>query len=591
MNIYRTHQCGALRPEDAQKTVKLSGWIHRKRDHGQVLFIDLRDHYGMTQCVINPSSKAFTILEHASLESVVSVEGTVLLREPHLINAKLPTGEIEISVQTASVLSKAAPLPLSVNSDAVFPEETRLKYRFLDLRRPALHHNIILRSQVIQYLREQMIELGFLEIQTPILTGTSPEGARDYVVPSRIYPEQFYALPQAPQQHKQMLMASGFDKYFQIAPCFRDEDARADRSPGEFYQLDMEMAFATQEDVFTVLEPVLHSTFQRFAQDGWSVPREFPHISYTDALNYYGTDKPDLRNPLKLTLLSEVFKNTTFMPFQEALRKGGVIRGLKVPGIGQQSRQFLKELNDWALEQGAPGLGYIIRKEDTWHGPLVKFFSDEEKSALEGELEENLGIFFMAGTFLDSAQLLGKLRIKLGNALGLCEKHTYRFCWIVDFPMYEKDPVTQQIMFSHNPFSMPQGGMEALQTQDPLEIKAFQYDIVCNGIELCSGAIRNHDPEIMKKAFSIAGYDENEVQRQFGALLTAFLYGTPPHGGAAPGIERIIMLLCDAPNIREVTAFPLTQHGRDLLMNAPSSLPPERWKELHLRPSIPPLKT
>jgi aspartyl-tRNA synthetase len=584
---YRSHHCGVLTKNNEGLSVKLSGWIHRKRDHGQVLFIDLRDHYGMTQCVISPSSPAFELLEHTSLESVITVEGSVVLREPHLINPKLQTGEIEILVEKAAVLSKAAALPLSVNSDAVYPEETRLSYRFLDLRRPNLHENIVMRSQIIQHLREAMTAQGFLEIQTPILTGTSPEGARDYVVPSRLYPGQFYALPQAPQQFKQLLMASGFDKYFQIAPCFRDEDARADRSPGEFYQLDMEMAFATQEDVFAVLEPVLRSTFQRFTPSGWSVSEDaFPHIAYKDALNRYGSDKPDLRNPLTITDLSKGLSNTTFAPFKDALAENGSVRGLKVPGIGQQSRQFFKALNDWALDNGAPGLGYILRKEGSLQGPLVKFFSDEEKVYLDNVLgaEEGTALFFMAGPWLESAQFLGKLRIKLGYELDLCESSTYKFCWIVDFPMYEKDATTGEIIFSHNPFSMPQGGMRALEENDPLTINAYQYDIVCNGIELCSGAIRNHDPEIMKKAFAIAGYEEEEVERKFGALLRAFRYGVPPHGGAAPGIERMVMLLRDVPNIREVIAFPWTQQGKDLLMNAPSILPDARWKELHLRP-------
>ena len=587
---YRTHHCGALTQAHAKASVMLSGWIHRKRDHGQVLFIDLRDHYGITQCVISPSSSAFSVLEHTPLESVITVKGQVVLREPHLVNSKLPTGEIEIAVDEAVIVSKAAPLPLSVNSDAVYPEETRLSYRFLDLRRLTVHENIVIRSQIIQHLREAMTAQGFLEIQTPILTGTSPEGARDYVVPSRLYPGQFYALPQAPQQFKQLLMASGFDKYFQIAPCFRDEDARADRSPGEFYQLDMEMAFATQEDVFAVLEPVLFSTFQRFAPEGWSVSQApFPRIAYKDALNTYGSDKPDLRNPLTITDLSEGLSDTTFGPFKDALSKGGRIRGLKVPGIGDQSRQFLKELNDWALEQGAPGLGYILRKEAYLQGPLVKFFSDAEKVYLDHVLgaQEGTALFFMAGSWLESAQFLGKLRVKLGHALGLCESSTYKFSWVVDFPMYEKDETTGEIIFSHNPFSMPQGGMRALEEDDPLTINAYQYDIVCNGIELCSGAIRNHDPAIMKKAFAVAGYTEHDVEHQFGALLRAFQYGVPPHGGAAPGIERIVMLLRDVPNIREIIPFPWTQQGKDLLMNAPSELPEARWKELHLRPVKP----
>ena len=586
-SLYRTEYCGTLTPEHQGKQVKLSGWIHRKRDHGQLLFIDLRDHYGMIQCVVDPESPAFKLLEHTPLESVVSVEGKVVLRSPHLINTKLNTGAIEVQIQSSVALSSASPLPLSVNTDTPFPEETRLKYRFLDLRRPALHENIVMRSHVIQFLREQMQHRGFLEIHTPILTGTSPEGARDYVVPSRLYPGQFYALPQAPQQFKQLLMTSGFDKYFQISPCFRDEDARADRSPGEFYQLDMEMAFVTQEDVFSVLEPVLRSTFQKFALPGWHVPStDFLRIPYEQAIREYGTDKPDLRNPLKIFDLSSVFTHCTFAAFQEALSKSGCVRALKVSGLGHQSRQFLRNLEGWCLEQGAPGLGYIIRKEKKWHGPLVKFFSHQEEEALSQQFpeEEGLGLCFIAGSCTESAQFLGKLRTHVWKILNPVEEKIFQFCWIMDFPMYERDPITQQIGFSHNPFSMPQGGMEALLSSCPLDIKAFQYDIVCNGVELCSGAIRNHDTEIMKKAFHIAGYEPQEVERKFGALLNAFRYGVPPHGGAAPGIERILMLLRNVSNIREVITFPWTQQGKDLLMQAPSSLPQERWKELHLRP-------
>ncbi|ETZ07616.1 aspartate--tRNA ligase [Holospora obtusa F1] len=586
-SFYRTESCGALRANHERKNVKLSGWIHRKRDHGQLLFVDLRDHYGITQCVVDPASPAFVILEHAPLESVVSVEGEVVLRQAHLVNTKIETGEIEVKAQLAVMLSQAAPLPLTVNSDEPFPEETRLKYRFLDLRRPKLHQHIVLRGKVIQFLREQMQSRGFLEIQTPILTGTSPEGARDYVVPSRLYPGQFYALPQAPQQFKQLLMASGFDKYFQISPCFRDEDPRADRSPGEFYQLDMEMSFVTQEEIFSILEPVLRETFLKFAPDEWQVSLEnFPRIPYEKALEEYGSDKPDLRNPLKISNLCKLFHNSSFPPFQGALKKKGTIRALKVPGLAQQSRQFLKMLESWALEQGAPGLGYILRKSDKWQGPLVKFFSDDEQLELTREFSdiEGVGVCFMAGPCKEVEQFLGKLRTYVWKALNPEEEKVFKFCWIVDFPMYEEDPLTQSVVFSHNPFSMPQGGMKALEKISPLEIKAFQYDIVCNGVELCSGAIRNHDPEIMKKAFLIAGYADQEVERQFGALLNAFRYGVPPHGGAAPGIERILMLLCQVPNIREVVAFPWTQQGKDLLMQAPGPLPSARLKELHLRP-------
>jgi aspartyl-tRNA synthetase len=586
---YRTHTCGELTADHQQSCVTLAGWVHRKRHHGQLLFIDLRDHYGITQCLLDSQHPSLEDLEHLPLESVISVAGTVVSREPHLINNKLATGAIEVVISEVTVLSKAMPLPLSVNSDQEFPEETRLKYRFLDLRRQKQHDLITKRCQIIQFLRQQMSSRGFLEIQTPILTSTSPEGARDYVVPSRLYPGQFYALPQAPQQFKQLLMASGFDRYFQIAPCFRDEDARADRSPGEFYQLDFEISFATQEIVFGELEPIMQATFSHFS-DLPVTSTPFPRITYETAMEEYGCDKPDLRNPLKLHNLSKIMGETTFPPFKEALQEGGSVRALAVPGIGQQSRTFFKDLESWAIDMGAKGLGYIVWKEGQWKGPIAKFLSDGVQKQLQDYFSvhfsaiEDFGLFFAAGPGDSTAAFLGKLRQKVALDLNLMDENQFAFCWVVDFPMYEKDPETGKIDFSHNPFSMPQGGMEALVTQDPLSIKAWQYDLVCNGIELCSGAIRNHAPEIMYKAFEIAGYGPLEVEKQFGALLRAFQYGVPPHGGAAPGIERIVMLLTQSPNIREVIPFPWNQQAKDVLMDAPSSLPPERWKELHLKP-------
>jgi aspartyl-tRNA synthetase len=579
---YRTHTCGQLRICDVDADVTLSGWIHRKRDHGQLLFLDIRDHYGLTQCLVDRHHENFQQLETLPLESVVSLKGRVVARTPGTINSQLPTGDIEVVIQEVTVLSLSKSLPFSVNSREDFSEELRLKYRFLDLRRPHVHEAMLLRSQVIAFIRQAMITQGFLEIQTPILTATSPEGARDYVVPSRLYPGEFYALPQAPQQFKQLLMAAGFDRYFQIAPCFRDEASRADRSPGEFYQLDMEMAFVTQEDVWAAIEPVLYDTFCRFAPEGSSVTSmPFPKLTYEEAVRCYGSDKPDLRNPLVIQDWTECLD---LQPFAPAMAKGAVVRGIRVPNADQMSRKDIKTLTEWAVQQGAPGLGYIIYgKEGQWQGPLAKFLQPHHQEALAKTLGEGDGIFFACDTDSGASKFLGKLRDLLGHQLNLMDPHAYAFCWITDFPMYEKDEETDSIIFSHNPFSMPQGGMEALCTQDPLSIKAYQYDIVCNGIELSSGAIRNHLPDVMYKAFEIAGYSRSHVEEQFGALLKAFQYGVPPHGGTAPGIDRIVMLLAGTANIREVIPFPLNQQARDSMMNAPCALPDTRLRELHLQ--------
>lgn len=584
---YRTHTCGALSADNADQSVRLAGWVHRKRDHGQLLFIDLRDHYGITQCVMDVHHPLFRVAEHLSPESVITVAGAVVKRDSATVNPKLPTGTIEVVIETLEVLSTAQPLPFSIHGEGDFSEELRLRYRFLDLRRAVLHDHIVLRSQIITFLRHAMQERGFIEIQTPILTASSPEGARDYVVPSRLYPGEFYALPQAPQQFKQLLIASGFDKYFQIAPCFRDEAARADRAPGEFYQLDFEMAFATQEDVFSTIEPVLHAVFQQFGHPHALTSLPFPRIPYQEALLRYGTDKPDLRNPFIIQDATHILRTMSFGPFQTILDAGGVLRVLRVPGLANHPRRLLKEWGEWALAEGAPGLGYLLITDEGWQGPMVKFLSDEQRANLQAltGLAEGDGLFFICDHLAEATRFAGRLRTHIAEKLDLLHARDFQFCWIVDFPMYERNEETGQIDFSHNPFSMPQGGMEALLHTDPLQIKAYQYDIVCNGIELSSGAIRNHVPEIMYKAFEIAGYTRQHVEDQFGALLRAFHYGVPPHGGFAPGVDRIVMLLAGTPNIREVIAFPFNQQSRDLLMGAPSPLPESRWNELHLRPA------
>jgi aspartyl-tRNA synthetase len=588
MHAYRTHSCGALRAADIGSTVRLAGWIHRKRDHGGVLFIDLRDHYGMTQVVCGPSNPAFAKLERLRAESVVSITGEVIAREPGTENANLPTGAIELRVSGMEVLSEAAELPLPVFGEPDYPEDIRLRYRFLDLRRDTLHRNIVLRSQVIASIRRRMVEQGFTEFQTPILTASSPEGARDFLVPSRLHPGKFYALPQAPQQFKQLIMVAGFDRYFQIAPCFRDEDARADRSPGEFYQLDLEMSFVTQEDVFAALEPVLGGVFEEFGGDNAVTPAPFPRIPYREAMLKYGSDKPDLRNPIIIADVTSVFarEDCTFNAFKGVIAKGGVIRAIPGPGAAARPRSFFDKLNEWARkEMQAPGLGYITFESGEAKGPIAKFLSPEalaELKALAG-VSDGDAVFFAGDAEDKAAKLAGAARTQIGTELGLIEDGQFKFCWIVDFPMYEWNEDEKKIDFSHNPFSMPQGGLEALETRDPLEILAYQYDIVCNGVELSSGAIRNHRPEIMLKAFEIAGYGPEVVEEKFGGMLNAFRFGAPPHGGSAPGIDRIVMLLAGTPNIRDVTMFPMNQKAEDLMMQAPSTVTPKQLRELHIR--------
>jgi len=589
MHSLRTHTCGELRREHIGHTVRLSGWLHRKRDHGNLLFLDVRDHYGITQCVLDGSSPLFQTAEALRLESVITVAGKVVPRAPGAVNPRLATGEVELSVDALSVQSSAEPLPLQVNSDAEFPEETRLRYRFLDLRREKLHGNIVLRSRVIASIRRRMIEAGFSEFQTPILTSSSPEGARDYLVPSRVHPGKFYALPQAPQQFKQLLMTAGFDRYFQIAPCFRDEDGRADRSPGEFYQLDFEMSFVTQEDVFAAIEPVLHGVFEEFAGGATVTPAPFPRIPFAEAMATYGTDKPDLRNPLLIADVTDVFRGSSFAAFATAIAAGAVVRAVPAPDASGQPRSFFDKLGQWAREQGAPGLGYVVLADGGAKGPIAKFVDADRLARLVAATggREGDALFFVCDRPPAAEGLAGRVRARLGEDLGLVERNAFRFCWVTDFPMYELNEDTKRIEFSHNPFSMPQGGLDALERSDPLTIKAYQYDIVCNGVELSSGAIRNHRPDIMYKAFAIAGYRRDEVEARFGGMLNAFKYGAPPHGGSAPGIDRIVMLLAGETNIREVIAFPMNQQAQDLLMQAPGPVPPERLKELHIKLDLP----
>lgn len=586
---YRTHTCGDLRVSDNAKTVKLSGWVHRKRDHGNLVFIDLRDHYGLTQCVIAAGSDDFRIAEGLRNETVVQIEGMVVKRSDDTINSKMPTGDIEIMVNRIAILSVAEPLPLQINADAEFPEETRLTYRFLDLRREKLHRNIVLRSHVIASLRRRMIEQGFMEFQTPILTSSSPEGARDFLVPSRLHPGQFYALPQAPQQFKQLLMVAGFDRYFQIAPCFRDEDARADRSPGEFYQLDIEMSFVTQEEVFAALEPVLTGVFNEFSNGRIVTQAPYPRIPYQESMLKYGNDKPDLRNPLIISDVSEVFKGSGFGIFAKGIEKGFVVRAIPALGAAAQPRSFFDKLNGWAQDVGMAGLGYIVFDGDEAKGPIAKFLDADRLALLRERANVSSGdaVFFVCDKESKAARFAGLARTRIAQELDLIEKNAFRFCWVVDFPMYEQDEETGKIDFSHNPFSMPQGGLDALNTKDPLTINAYQYDIVCNGIELSSGAIRNHLPEVMYKAFEIAGYSKEVVEEKFSGMLNAFKFGAPPHGGSAPGVDRIVMLLADEPNIREVILFPMNQQAQDLMMKAPSAVEPERLKELHLSVNLP----
>ena len=589
MHAYRTHTCNALNASNTGETVRLSGWVHRKRDHGNLLFIDLRDHYGITQCVTDSSSEMFAILEGARPESVVRVTGRVVKRDAETINSKLPTGEIEIRADAVEVLSTAEVLPIQVASTEDFSEEMRLRYRFLDLRRERLHTNIVLRSQVISSIRRRMIDQGFMEFQTPILTASSPEGARDFLVPARQHPGKFYALPQAPQQFKQLLMVAGFDRYFQIAPCFRDEDSRADRSPGEFYQLDFEMSFVTQDDVFAAIEPVIAGVFTEFGKGRTVTETPFPRIPYDESMLKYGSDKPDLRNPLVIADVTEAYRDSGFGIFAKGVAAGSVVRAIPATGGAAKPRSWFDGLNAWAREEGAGGLGYITFAGGEAKGPIAKNLEADRIEAIKAATGAKDGdaVFFACDKALAAAKFAGKVRTKLCADLGLLDENQFKFCWIVDFPMYELNEDTGKIEFSHNPFSMPQGEMDALLNQDPLTIKAFQYDIVCNGIELSSGAIRNHLPEIMYKAFEIAGYPASVVEEKFGGMLNAFKFGAPPHGGSAPGIDRIVMLLADEPNIREIIAFPLNQQAQDLLMQAPAEIEPERLRELHIKLDLP----
>jgi aspartyl-tRNA synthetase len=596
MHAYRTHTCGALRLPDAGRTVRLSGWVHRKRDHGQLLFIDLRDHYGITQCVIDVSSPLFHQADGLRLESVVTFTGRVAARSLDTVNPTLDTGEVELVICEIEVQSMAELLPFPVNTEAEYPEDMRLAYRFLDLRRERMHANIMLRANVIASIRRRMIEQGFAEFQTPILTADSPEGARPYYVPSRLHLGEFYALPQAPQQFKQLLMVAGFDRYFQIAPCFRDEAARADRAPGEFYQLDLEMSYVTKEDVFAAVEPVLAGVFEEFGGGRPVNSTPFPRITYADAMRMYGTDKPDLRNPLVIADVSEVFASSQFRAFRRIVESGGVVRAIPAPGAASRPRSsFQDKMDEWArTEMGARGLGYVIFESGLLEapqgrGPIANNLEPEEIARLARLAKLGAGdvVFFAAGTKTEAERLAGEARARIASELGLVEEGVFRFCWIVDFPMYEIGEESGKIEFSHNPFSMPQGGVEALETQDPLSVLAHQYDIVCNGVELASGAIRNHRPDIMYKAFAVAGHSAADVETRFGAMLKAFRYGAPPHGGLAPGIDRIVRLLADTQNLREVIAFPMNQQARDLLMGAPAPLPPERLRELRIRLDLP----
>ena len=591
MHPYRTHGCAVLRGDDAGTVARLSGWVHSKRDHGGLLFIDLRDHHGITQVVVGAALLAAA--ERLRVESVITVTGEVVRRSDETVNAKLATGAIELRAQTIELQSAAAVLPMQVAGGETYPEELRLKYRYIDLRRDKLHRNMMLRAGVIASLRRRMTEQGFTEFQTPILTASSPEGARDFLVPARLHPGRFYALPQAPQQFKQLAMVAGFDRYFQIAPCFRDEAARADRSPGEFYQLDFEMSFATQEDVFAVLEPVMAGVFEEFGAGRTVSAPPFARIPYDAALALYGTDKPDLRNPLLLADVTEQFAGSGFGLFAKIAAAGGQVRAIPAPGAAGRPRSFFDKLGEWARGEGAGGLGYMIFEADGAKGPIARNLEPARAEAirLACGLEAGDAVFFAAGSGAEMVRFSGLVRTRIATELNLVETDAFRFCWITDFPMYEINEETKRIDFSHNPFSMPQGGLAALNDADPLTIKAFQYDIVCNGIELSSGAIRNHLPEVMIRAFEIAGYDQSEVEARFGGMLNAFRYGAPPHGGSAPGVDRIVMLLADEPNIREVILFPLNQQGEDPMMGAPAPVAPARLKELSLRLDLPPAKT
>lgn len=581
MHAYRSHNCVELTQANVGETVRLSGWVNRKRDHGQLVFVDLRDHYGLTQCVIDSSDASFKMVEATRLESVVTVTGVVLKRSDDTINTNLPTGHIEVRIDEFSVQSAADTLPLQVNSDEDSGEETRLRYRYLDLRRTRPHNNIMLRAQIIQSIRARMTGLGFTEFQTPILTASSPEGARDFLVPARLHPGKFYALPQAPQQFKQLIMVSGFDRYFQIAPCFRDEDSRADRSPGEFYQLDLEMSFVEQSDVFGAVEPVIKGVFEEFSDK--KIDSDFVQIPFAESMLKYGNDKPDLRVPFEITDVTDIFRGSGFSIFASNIEKGAVVRAVPGPKCG--SRAIADRMNSWAQSEGAPGMGYIIFGEGEARGPVAKALGAEkaEEIRIAAGVEDGDAVFFACAPASEAASLAGRARVKIGEDQGLIDRDCFKFAWIVDFPMFERDEATGKIDFSHNPFSMPQGGMEALETMDPLDIKAWQYDLVCNGIELSSGAIRNHLPEVMYKAFEIAGYDNSVVDEKFPAMINAFRFGAPPHGGIAPGIDRIVMLIADEPNIREVILFPMNGKAEDLMMAAPSEVDDSALAELHVR--------
>jgi len=593
MHRYRSHTCDELRAEHVGQEARLSGWVHRVRDHGHLVFVDLRDHYGVTQCVVESDHEMFEAASNLRSETVLTVSGTIVPREEETINSRLPTGEVEMRIRDVEIQNTAETLPLPVHGEHEYGEESRLRYRFLDLRRERMHRNMMLRSEIITSIRRRMVEQGFTEFQTPILTASSPEGARDFLVPSRMHPGQFYALPQAPQQFKQLIMCSGFDRYFQIAPCFRDEDARADRSPGEFYQLDVEMAFVEQEDVFTAVEPVMHGIFAEFS-DREVTPMPFPRLTYSDAMLRYGSDKPDLRIATEIVDVTEFFalEEVAFKAFKGVIKKGGVVRGIPARGVADRPRSFFDKLIGFTQALGAPGLGYIIFEDGDGKGPIAKFIPDQVIQRLKEVtgLEDGDALFLSCDKEGLAARYAGAVRVELAQQLGLIEEGCFRFCWIVDYPMFERDEESQAIGFSHNPFSMPQGGLEALESKDPLDILAWQYDIVCNGVELSSGAIRNHRLDVMIKAFEIAGYEKPEVESRFGALYQAFQYGAPPHGGIAPGIDRIVMLLADEPNIREIIMFPFNQTAQDLMMGAPAPASAKHLKELSLRLDLPKIK-
>ena len=591
MHIYRSHTCGALSASDTGQTVRLSGWVHRKRDHGGVLFVDLRDHYGLTQIVADVDSPALAILEGLRLESVVTIEGDVKARSETTVNPNLPTGAIEVYARAATVLSRAEELPLPVAGEQEYPEEIRLKYRFLDLRRETLHANIVKRTKIISDTRRRMEAIGFTEYSTPILTASSPEGARDFLVPSRIHPGKFFALPQAPQQYKQLLMVAGFDRYFQIAPCFRDEDPRADRLPGEFYQLDLEMSFVTQEEVWETMEPVMAGVFEAFAEGKTVTPAgQFPRIPYAQSMLDYGSDKPDLRNPLIIRDVTGEFAASGFGLFEKIVGSGGVVRLIPAPNTAEKSRKFFDEMNEWARSEGHAGLGYATRKGGVFGGPIAKNHGEDKMAALWDALGlgPDDGAFFAAGNEAQAAKLAGQARTRTGEQLELIDLNAFKFCWIIDFPFYEWDEDNKKVDFAHNPFSMPQGGLEALETQDPLTIKAYQYDMVCNGYELASGSIRNQHPDLMVKAFELTGLTQADVEERFGGMYRAFQYGAPPHGGMAAGVDRMVMLLCGVQNLREITLFPMNQRAEDLLMGAPSAPEPKALRDLHIRVIEPP---